>query len=206
MTESPEAGAVAGRDPGRLREQQLELTLATDRKIIDHTNTLAETLQFIVTQTRRILSASHVDILFAYPDGLRNEISSDPDEIGYFIPFEQSIAGLVLANHGPVLVNDLQSHPELRERYFPREVERAADASQQRSPGRSVVAAELTLDGKGIGVVNVEAPPDVQFDQAHLDFVEAVGGQISMAISHAALFDEDNFRNATDRLLVEAAR
>ena len=27
-----------------------------------------------------------------------------------------------------------------------------------------------------------------------------------MAISHAALFDEDNFRNATDRLLVEATR
>ena len=74
------------------------------------------------------------------------------------------------------------------------------------APGLSVVAAELTLDGDAIGVINVEAPPDVQFEQSHLDFVEAVAGQVSMAISHAALFDEDNFRNATDRLLVEATR
>jgi signal transduction histidine kinase len=206
MTEMPEANAAGGHDPARLRERQLELTLATDRKIIDHTNTLAETLQFIVTQTQQILSASHVDILFLYPDELRNEISSDPAEIGYRIPLKRSIAGLVLSTHRPVLVNDLQSDPQLRERYFPREVERAAESNQDRSPGRSVVAAELTLDGDGIGVINVEAPQDVQFDQSHLDFVEAVAGQISMAISHAALFDEDNFRNATDRLLIEAAR
>jgi signal transduction histidine kinase len=207
VSEFPEADAAVGHDPGWLRERQLELTLATDRRIIDHTNTLAGTLQFIVTQTRRLLNASHVDILFEYPDGLRNEISSDQAEIGYFIPFEQSIAGLVLSNHQPVLVNDLQSDPQLRQRYFPREGERAAETSPAvRSPGHSVVAAELTLDGDGIGVVNVEAPPDVQFDQSHLDFVEAVARQISMAISHAALFDEDNFRNATDRLLVEATK
>ena len=207
MTDIPEADGAAGHDPGWLREHQLELTLATDRRIIDHTNTLADTLQFIVTETGQLLNASHVDILFEYADGLRNEISSDQAEIGYFIPFGESIAGLVLSNHQPVLVNDLQSHPQLRDRYFPREVERANETSPAgRSPARSVVAAELTLDGEGIGVVNVEAPPDVQFDQSHLDFVEAVARQISMALSHAALFDEDNFRNATDRLLVEATR
>jgi GAF domain-containing protein len=119
------------------------------------------------------------------------------------VPIDSSISGPVLSSHRPVLANDLHSDPQLRERYFPRVGELAPAAN---APGLSVVAAELTLDGDAIGVINVEAPPDLRFDQSHLDFVEAVAGQISMAISHAALFDEDNFRNATDRLLVEATR
>ena len=204
MTDLQAAAAPAGGPgPARLRERQLELTLATDQRIIDHTNTLAETLHFIVTETQQILNASHVDILFEYADGLRNEISSDPAEFGHFVPIDSSISGLVLSRHRPILVNDLHSDPQLLERYFPRvgELDPAANA-----PGLSVVAAELTLDGDAIGVINVEAPPDVRFEQSHLDFVEAVAGQISMAISHAALFDEDDFRNATDRLLVEATR
>jgi hypothetical protein len=45
------ASPAGGHDPARLRERQLELMLATDRRIIDHTNTLADTLQFIVSQT-----------------------------------------------------------------------------------------------------------------------------------------------------------
>ncbi len=202
MSEIPGADAAVGHDPSRLRERQLELTLATDRRIIDHRNTLADTLQFIVTQTQKILNALHVDILFEYADGLRNEISADRTSIGHFVPIENSITGLVLSTHRPVLMNDIQSDPLLRERYFPR----AEMDPDERAPQLSLVAAELTLDGDAIGVINVEAPPDVQFDQSHLDFVEAVAGQISMAVSHAALFDEDNFRNATDRLLIEATR
>jgi signal transduction histidine kinase len=202
MSEITDASPDGGHDPARLRERQLELTLATDRRIIDHTNTLADTLQFIVSQTQRILNAWHVDILFLYSDGLRNEISADRSSIGHFVPIENSITGLVLSTHRPVLMNDIQSDPVLSERYFPRaEMDPGA-----RAPQLSLVAAELTLDGEAIGVINVEAPPDVRFDNSHLDFVEAVAGQISMAISHAALFDEDDFRNATDRLLVEATR
>ena len=203
MSETHGPATAGDHDHARLRERQLELTLATDQRIIDHTNTLAQTLHFIVTETQQILNASHVDILFEYADGLRNEISSDPAEFGHFVPIESSISGLVLSSHRPVLVNDVHNDPQLRQRYFPRvgESDPAANA-----PGLSVVAAELTLDGDAIGVINVEAPPDVQFEQSHLDFVEAVAGQVSMAISHAALFDEDDFRNATDRLLVEATR
>jgi GAF domain-containing protein len=143
-----------------------------------------------------------VDILFMYAAGLRNEISTDRSSIGHFVPIENSITGLVLSTHRPVLMNDIQSDPLLRERYFPR----AGMDPGACVPKLSLVAAELTLDGEAIGVINVEAPPDVSFDNSHLDFVEAVAGQISMAISHAALFDEDDFRNATDRLLVDAAR
>jgi signal transduction histidine kinase len=184
-----------------LRERQLELTHTTDELILDHTNTLAEALQYIVTQTREILNAWHVDILFAYADGLRLEMSSDLQaEIGRFVPIERSISGLVLSRHRPVLVNDLQSDPSLQERYFPRgEIDPAG-----LSPRLSVVAAELTLDGQAIGVINVEATPDNRFDESHLNFVNTVARQISIAITHAALFDEDNFRSATDRLLVEA--
>jgi signal transduction histidine kinase len=197
------AAPAGDHDHARLRERQLELTLATDQRIIDHTNTLAETLHFIITETQQILNASHVDILFEYADGLRNEISSDPAEFGRFVPIDNSISGLVLSSHRPVLVNDLHNDPQLREKYFPRaaELDSTADAR-----GLSILAAELTLDGDAIGVINVETPQDVRFDQSHLDFIEAVAGQISMAISHAALFDEDDFRNATDRLLVEATR
>ena len=194
-------------DPGlestaraRLREQQLLLTHATDQKILDHANTLAETLQFIVTETREILDARHVDVLFVYADGLRNEISSDPVEIGLFIPADQSIAGLVLSTHTPVLVNDLQSDQRLSAKYFPR----AQMGPEEPTPRISVLAAELTLQGQPIGVINVEGTPDRAFDESHLGFVEAIARLISIAITHAALFDEDDFRTATDRLLVEA--
>lgn len=189
---------AGGRADSQLREQQLELMHATDQRILDHTNTLVETLQFIVNETQRILDALHVDILFEYADGLRVEISSDQGEIGRFIPIDNSISGLVLSRRRPVMTNDIQTDPVLREKYFPRkDVDMAAPA-----PRLSVLVADLTLNDQTIGVVNVEAAPDSKFGDSHLTFVNAVARQISVAITHAALFDEDNLRTATDALLV----
>jgi signal transduction histidine kinase len=186
---------------GDLREQQLLLMHETDQKILDHTNTLTETLQFIVNRARRVLDAWHVDILFQYADGFRVEISSDPAaEIGRFVPLDRSISGLVVSRREPIVVDNLQRNPLLRERYFPR---KEMDLPGQ-TPELSLVAAELTLDGQTIGVIHAEATPEKRFDEPHLNFVNVVARQISMAITHAALFDEDNFRTATDRFLVEA--
>jgi len=199
MNDAQTANPVGDDAYTHLQEQQLRLTQETDQLILDHKNTLAETLQFIVTRTGQVLNAWHVDILFVYADGLRIEISSDETEIGRFVPIEKSISGLVLSSHNPVLANDLQSDPLLRERYFPR-IEMSPGAEP---PPRSVLVAELTLDEQGIGVINVEASPDNRYEESHLDFVNAVAKQISMAITHAALFDEDNFRTATDKLLIE---
>lgn len=188
-------------DPARaeLRERQLLLMVATDQLILDQTHKLAETLTYIVTQTRQILGADYVDIKFKYADGLRVEISSNQAEVGRFIPVDRSISGLVLSTGEPVLVNDLENDPRLRDRYFPR-VEMAPG---ERPPRLSVVAAKLTLDRQTIGMINVEAT-DSRFDQEHLEFLTAVADHISMAITHAALFDEDSFRTATDRLLFES--
>ncbi|HEY6492196.1 MAG TPA: GAF domain-containing protein [Trebonia sp.] len=199
MNDTEKANAAV--DQAQLREQQLLLLLEVDRRILNHENTLGETLQFIVTETRKILNAWDVGILFVYSDGLRVEISSDREEIGRSIPTDRSISGLVLSRHEPVLVNDLQSDQEMSERYFPR----TQTDTEGHTPRRSVLAAELTLEGQAIGVINVEATLGNRFDQSHLDFVTAVARQISMAIAHAALFDEDNFRAATDRLLVESS-
>jgi GAF domain-containing protein len=198
MSESEGAHPIGRSADSELKERQLLLMHATDQLILDHANTLAATLQFIVTQTRRILNALHVDILFEYADGLRVEMSSDEGEIGSFIPIDRSISGLVLSQRKPVMVNDIQTDPLLRERYFPRkEMDPARDA-----PRLSVLAADLTLDGQTIGVINVEAAPDSNFDDSHLDFVNAMARQISVAITHAALFDEDILRTATDKLLL----
>ncbi len=184
----------------QLREHQLQLIHEAEQRILDNKNTLAEMLQFIVTRTRKVLNTQDVAILFEYPDGLRLEISTHQTEIGRFIPIDRSIAGLVLSSRKPVMVNDLQKDPMLRERYFPlMEMDPWARSSQL-----SLLAAEITLDRQAIGVIFVEARPDNRFNDSHLDFVNAVARQISMAITHAALFDEDNFRSATDRLLVEA--
>lgn len=201
MNESRSTSPTEDGAHARLREQQLLLMHATDQQILDHSNTLAGTLQFIVTRAREVLDASHVDIVFQYADGLRVEISSDPAaEIGRFVPLDRSISGLVLSSRRPVMVNDLQSDPLLREKYFPRvEIDPRGHA-----PELSFLAAELTLDGQPIGVIDVEAAPETGFDESHLDFVKVVARQISLAITHAALFDEDNFRTATDRFLVEA--
>lgn len=181
-----------------LRERQLMLMLATDELILDHSNRLAETLRYIVAQARQILNAGHVDILFEYADGLRQEISTDEAEIGRPIPVARSISGLVLQTGEPVLVNDLQNHPRLRDRYYPR----AKEMDPAERP-LSVLAARLTLEQQAIGAINIEAT-DTRFEEAHLEFVRGVAGHISMAITHAALFDEDAFRSATDKLLFES--
>jgi signal transduction histidine kinase len=200
MSESPGANLTGDDARTRLREQQLLLMHEADQRILDNANTLAETLTFVVTRTREILNAWHVDILFEYPDGLRVEIGSGPDaEIGRFIPLDRSISGLVLESGQPIVVNDLQSDP-LRERYFPR----GEMSPRNGAPELSVLAARLTLDGQPIGVINVEGTPENTFDEPHVEFVNAVARQISMAVTHAALFDEDKFRTATDSLLVEA--
>ncbi|MGD0242726.1 MAG: GAF domain-containing protein [Streptosporangiaceae bacterium] len=168
----------------------------TDELILDYTHKLAETLTFIVTQTRQILNADYVDILFQYADGLRVEISSDAAETGSLVPFDRSISGLVLDTGDPVRVNDLQSDPGLRDRYYPR----VKMDARERPPRLSVLAARLTLDQQTIGVINVEAT-DTRYEEAHLEFVTGIAGHISMAITHATLFDEDAFRTDTDRLL-----
>jgi signal transduction histidine kinase len=151
-----------------------------------------------VSQTQLILEAQHVDILFLYADGLRVEISSNSREIGRFIPPEKSISGLVLSRGEAVLANDIQDDPLLRDRYFPR-VEMDPEAL---TPRLSVLVADLTFEGETIGVINVEASPDRNFDQSHLDFVKTMARQISVAIAHATLFDEDNLRTTTDKLLL----
>ena len=198
MNDTHEAHLIGDPSYAELRERQLLLMIAADERILDYTHELAETLTFIVTQTRQILNAGHVDILFEYADGLRQEISTDPAEIGRFIPVERSISGLVLQTGEPVLVNDLQNHPRLRDRYYPRA--REMDPSER---PLSVLAARLTLQQQAIGAINVEAT-DIRFDEAHLEFLRGVAGHISMAITHAALFDEDALRTATDKLLFES--
>ncbi|MGD0699568.1 MAG: GAF domain-containing protein [Trebonia sp.] len=200
MNETRDVHLVGDPAFAELRERQLMLMHATDELIMDHTHKLAETLTFIVTQTRQILNADYVDILFEYADGLRVEISSDKAEIGSFVPVDRSISGLVLSTGESVLVNDLQNDPELRDRYYARVRMDPGD----RPPRLSVLTARLTLDRQTIGVVNVEAT-DTRYQEAHLEFVTGVAGHISMAITHAALFDEDAFRTATDKLLFESA-
>src|SRR5580700_10330723 len=143
MSETQQAEMGGGDARARLREQQLLLTRETDKLILDLTKALTETLQFIITRTQQVLHASHVDIMFEYADGLRVESSSDPGEIGRFIPIDRSISGLVLESRTPVVSSDLQNDPVLSERYFPRvEMDPGAQA-----PALSVLVAEVSLDG-----------------------------------------------------------
>jgi len=197
MNDTHQPHQIADRAQAELREAQLILMHAADERILDNTNELVDTLTFLVTGTRQILDADYVDILFQYADGLRVEISpAHEEEIGRLVPLDRSICGLVLQSGEPVLVNDLQNDPGLRARYFPR----VEMDSTERTPQLSVISARLTLGQQTIGVINVEAT-DTDYQEAHLEFITGVAGHISMAITHAALFDEDAFRTETDKLL-----
>jgi GAF domain-containing protein len=168
--------------------------------ILDQPNALGETLQFIVTETQRAINALRVDILFKYADRLRIEVSSDGVETERFVPIEGSIPGLALSAGKPVLVNDPGNDSLLRKSYSPLLKMDRADQTLR----LSILTAAFSLDGQAIGVISVEGTPDNGFGQLHLDFVNAAARQISMAISHAVLFDQDNFMTATDSLLVDA--
>jgi signal transduction histidine kinase len=180
-----------------LRERQLLLAQEIDRRILDSTP-LADTLRFIVEQTREALRARHVDILFIYRNGLRIELSSDPEEEKRLIPVERSISGLALERDEPVLENNVLGNEVLRERYFPR----ISPSDVDEVPMLSVLTARITLEGNPIGAINVEAAEADRYGPAHVEFVRTVSTQISVAITHGTLFDEDKLRRATDLMLL----
>lgn len=181
------------------RQKQLLLLHRVDQRVLDNSHTLADTLSYIVAEVKSALDAQHVDILFAYEDGLRIEISSDPEEEKRPVPIEQSISGLAMTRSEPILENDLQANDTLRVRYFPRSQGRQPDSSAR----LGVIAARIEFGGRPIGVINVESSAGHTFAPVHVGFVASVAAQVSMAIMHAALFDEDQLRTAVDALLLE---
>ena len=172
-----------------LRERQLLLMHATDVRILDHTQKLAETLAFVVSETRSILGADWSASCLSIADGLQIAVASDEAEIGRIVPVDESISGQVLSTKQPILVNDLESDPRLRDQVLP---------AGGNEPGGSPAAPERPCRRAHPRSADDRrhqrgGAPTCTFRQAHLDFVTGVAQQISMAITHAALFDEDAF-------------
>jgi signal transduction histidine kinase len=177
-----------------LRETQLLLIHEIDRRILDHQYTLSETLGHVARRVLETLGANHVDILFEHMDGLRVEFSADSEEEKRIVPLDQSISGLVLARNETILVDDLEREPHLLELYYPR--------VHQQGQGRSILIAPIYLDDHAVGVINVESSPSAGFGQPHIGFINSIAGQISLALSHAALFDEGRLRAEVDNLVL----
>lgn len=174
----------------------LELQHRITMHLLDTANTLERTLNFIIDETRRELGVEYVDILFRHGDNLQVELSSDRTEEKRYIPVDGSISGLALHDSTSRILNDIDGRPDVSHRYFPR-----ARGENMVGPINAIVAP-ISMEGRTIGVINVESSGRRRFVTADEHLVVAVAAQVSLAITHASLFDEDKLRREVDRLLI----
>jgi len=96
------------------------------------------------------------------------------------VPLEGSIAGWVIQNEEPVIVNDVQSDP----RFFP-----GADARTGLAT-RTLIAAPVKVRGKVIGVLEVvNKRGGGSFDEADLQLAQAVADHAALAIERARHYE-----------------
>jgi PAS domain S-box-containing protein len=88
----------------------------------------------------------------------------------------EGIIGHVAATGKPLLVSDVEHDP-----YFMRIPELPLTASE--------LAVPLTLGGQVIGVLDIQSDRTGAFDQTDLETMQALAGQLSIAIANARLFE-----------------
>jgi adenylate cyclase len=96
------------------------------------------------------------------------------------VPLEGSIAGWIVQNEEPVIVNDVQSDP----RFFP-----GADARTGRAT-RTLIGAPVKVRGKVIGVLEaVNKRGGASFNEADLELTQAVADHAALAIERARHYE-----------------
>lgn len=145
-----------------------------------------ETIRSLVGgSTGSILTVEGEHLVFQVSVG-EKEVSTRP----FRIPINQGIAGWVVANGQPTLVQDAANDP----RFYGILDHETGFRTQ------SLIAAPLVLEGKAIGVIEVFNKPG-GFSQADLDVLATFAASASVAIENARLFEQAQSKLATLDLL-----
>jgi transcriptional regulator with GAF, ATPase, and Fis domain len=147
---------------------------------------LDELIPLVMSKVREVLDAEGASVLLL--DETRNElyfpyVVSERQEVanrlaGLRLPAERGIAGAALQSGRPIRVDDVRADP----RFYPG-IDRATGSST-----RSIVAAPLIARQGTIGVLQVVNRHGGPFDDADLEFLEALAGAVAVALENAQLY------------------
>ncbi len=144
---------------------------------------LNELLFRIVAAAADLCDAEQASILLY--DALKGELHfeaatnmDNPLMRGFAVPVENSIAGWIVTNREPVIIEDAQHDPRLYN-----SVGKAVQLST-----RSLLGAPLITKGKVIGVLEAINKRSGVFNHEDVDLLAALGGQAAVAIENSRLF------------------
>lgn len=112
------------------------------------------------------------------------------------VTLERGLAGWVINNRLPVLVNDTSKD----KRWV-----RRPDDSDDRTGPKSAVSAPLLARERLVGVITLVHPQPGYFTMDHLDLVQAIADQAGIAVLNARLFDESQRQARVMTALAETA-
>ncbi|MCH7588095.1 MAG: GAF domain-containing protein [Chloroflexi bacterium] len=110
--------------------------------------------------------------------------------------FDQGLAGWVVRNQEPVLVENTL----LEDRWLKRELEVSKGA------GKSAILVPLTERERVVGVLTIVHPEEGHFHDKDLDLLNAIADQAGLAIENAQLFSTEQSRRKFASTLQEIAR
>jgi two-component system, NtrC family, sensor histidine kinase KinB len=112
------------------------------------------------------------------------------------VTLERGLAGWVINNRLPVLVNDTSKDARWVRR---------PDDSEDRTGPKSAVSAPLLARERLVGVITLVHPQPGFFSMDHLDLVQAIADQAGIAVLNARLFDESQRQARVMTALAETA-
>lgn len=158
-------------------EIDLEITKTLDLE------TLLQTILEIITKQ---IPTDDASILLFNPETrmLETKAALGPHaefRLAHSVPLDQleGITRWVFENKSPVLVDNVSTDPNWRDKYIPT-VEGAL----------SVMDVPLLFEDECIGVINFETPEEAAFTEEDQDFMVVLAGQAMLAIRNAQLYQE----------------
>lgn len=156
-----------------------------------------EVLDLIITEVKAMLDAQAVSVLLHNPgsEELVFAASSGPnaEELkGLRMPATQGIAGWVLQNWQPVLVNDVSTDP----RHY-QEIDKLVNITT-----KSMIAVPLRTRGKIVGVIEAINRSGEPFTQHELELVKTLAGSAAVAVENARLYEAEH----EQRKMIEQSR
>lgn len=177
-----------------LRERELELLHNIDLFLLEPERSAQSIFQYIVTETAKLLEASHTTILMRRSTFLEPMYSNLRSVVGQRVPISESLTGLSLEDDHTVSVADLADSP-LSKRYTPLRGYEGPDM-------RSLLATPIRIEGVAVGVLNAESTRIAAFKSVHERIARAIAAQIAIALQRTQTLASTNLFADVDRLML----
>ncbi|MGD0154263.1 MAG: GAF domain-containing protein [Thermacetogeniaceae bacterium] len=170
----------------RISKQIYDLnTYITISNNIQKNLNLSEQLQWVIDQCMKAVNASAASVLLLTQDEQSLDFFAVEGEKSnvlsrFTMPADKGIAGFVLQEQKPVIINDCRSSP-----YFYDQVDNDTGFTT-----RNMIAAPLIADQQIIGVIEVLNKNDgLDFVKSDADLVLNIANEVSFAVRNARIFE-----------------